>query len=219
MQLRDYYSDKVVPEARNLSNPAQAERSGAQCGVGEHTLSVRTCRRYATVFILTLLMVAGGIFSACEKQEEPSQAQPQTPSASITTSDVDIQGTWECIYPVPMDTTCYLQITFYEHYYSTTCGGQYYNEQHFLHPQWPSGGYFQGWTKANYLVHSGKFYLWNVEVDQSWAAIPFYSNIPPTFDISLNEDTMSLYCIYTRENCPDLDLPEETYYTFVKLNR
>ncbi|MBR0078266.1 MAG: hypothetical protein IJP72_07710, partial [Bacteroidales bacterium] len=67
MRLRDYYSDKVVPEARNLSNPAQAERSGAQCGVGENTLSVRACRRYATVFLLTLLMV----FSACEKQEEP----------------------------------------------------------------------------------------------------------------------------------------------------
>ena len=67
--------------------------------------------------------------------------------------------------------------------------------------------------------NSGKFYLWhNVKADDFWAEIPYCSNIPPTFDVSLNEDTLNLYCIYTRENCPDLDLPEETYYTFVKLN-
>ena len=88
-----------------------------------------------------------------------------------------------------------------------------------MHPQWPSGGYFQGWRKANYLIHSGKFYLWHVVAnDEFWTEMPYYSNIPPTFDISLSEDTMNLYCIYTRENCPDLDLPEETHYTFVKLN-
>ena len=180
-------------------------------------IPMKTTTFFQTLLLVLLMAAGGALFFSCEKLDEPTQEQPQTSSASITTSDVDIQGTWECIYPVPIDTTCYLQITFYEHYYSTTCDGQYYIEQYFLHPQWPSGGYFQGWTKANYLVHSGKFYLWNVEVDQSWAEIPFYSNIPPTFDISLNEDTMSLYCIYTRENCPDLDLPEETHYTFVKL--
>lgn len=169
--------------------------------------------------LLMLLLAAGGTFFSCEKSEELTQEQPQTPAVPITSSDVDIQGTWECVYPEETDTVSYLHVTFFEHYYSTECGGQYYNEQLFLHPQWPSGGYFPGWTKANYLVHNGKFYLWNVEVDQSWAEIPFYSNIPPTFDISLNDDTMNLYCIYTRENCPDLDLPEETHYTFVKLNR
>lgn len=216
MRLRDYHSDKVVPEARNLSNPAQAKRSGAQCGVGEHTLSVRACRRYATVFLLALLMM----FSACEKQEEPAQEEPQTPVAPVTTSDVDIQGTWECIYPEETDEASYLRITFFEHYYSIECDGAYYIERASPQSQWPSGGYFTWQRKANYLIHSEKFYLWhNVKADDFWAEIPYCSNIPPTFDVSLNGDTLNLYCIYTRENCPDLDLPEETQYSFVKLNQ
>ena len=195
MQLRDYHSEKVVPDARNF---------------------VRACRRYATVFLLTLLMV----FSACEKQEEPAQEQSQTPAAPITTSDVDIQGTWECIYPEETDEASYLRITFFEHYYSIECDGAYYIEQASPQSQWPSGGYFTWQRKANYLIHSGKFYLWhNVKADEFWAEIPYCSNIPPTFDVSLNEDTLNLYCIYTRENCPDLDLPEETHYSFVKLNQ
>ena len=60
MRLRDDHSDKVVPEARNLNNPAQAERSGAQCGVESLSHLLRACRRYATVLLLTLLMAAGG---------------------------------------------------------------------------------------------------------------------------------------------------------------
>ena len=60
MRLRDNYSGKVVPEARNLNNPAQAERNGAQCGVKRLPNLVRACRRYATILLLMLLMVAGG---------------------------------------------------------------------------------------------------------------------------------------------------------------
>ena len=73
---------------------------------------------FQALLLLTVLLVAGGTFSACEKQEEPSQVQPQTPTAPITTSDVDIQGTWECIYPEETDEASYLRITFFEHYYS-----------------------------------------------------------------------------------------------------
>lgn len=59
MRLRDRHSDKVVPEARNLNNPAQAERSRAQGGVKRLSHLLRACRRYATVLLLTLLMAAG----------------------------------------------------------------------------------------------------------------------------------------------------------------
>ena len=117
--------------------------------------------------MFALLLAAGGLFVACDKTEDVVTEEPSATPAPITSSDVDIQGTWECIYPEETDTVSYLRVTFYEHYYSTECGGQYYNEQIFLHPQWPSGGYFPGWTNANYLVHNGKFYLWNVYVDQS----------------------------------------------------
>ena len=63
--------------------------------------------------LLLVLLAAGGLFFSCEKPEEPTQEQPQTPSASITTSDVDIQGTWECIYPEETDEASYLRITFF----------------------------------------------------------------------------------------------------------
>ena len=180
---------------------------------------MKTPRTFFRAFLLlTLLVAAGGIFFACEKQEEPAQEQPQTPAASITTSDVDIQGTWECVYPEETDTVSYLHVTFFEHYYSIKCSGSYYIERDL--PQWPSGGYFTWQCKANYLINNGKFYLWhNVSSDEDWVEIPFYSNIPPTFDVSLHDDTLELECLFTHENCPDLDLPEETHYTFVKINR
>lgn len=56
----DYIFDKDVPEARNLNNPAQAERSGAQCGVERRPNPVRACRRYAIVLLLTLLIATVG---------------------------------------------------------------------------------------------------------------------------------------------------------------
>ncbi len=172
---------------------------------------------FRTFLLLTLLVVAGGTFFSCEKPEEQEQEQSRTPAASVTTSDVDIQGTWNCIYPVPTDEESYLHVTFFEHYYTAYCEGPYYVQRYYS-PQWPSGGYFMLRFNANYLIHSGKFYLWHNVSEELFTEIPYRSNIPPTFDVSLNEDTLNLYCIYTRENCPDLDLPEETYYTFVKLN-
>ena len=66
MRLRGYLSGKVVPEARNFNNPAQAERSGAQCGVERLPNFVRACQRYATVFILTLLVAAGGNYAVAQ---------------------------------------------------------------------------------------------------------------------------------------------------------
>ena len=168
--------------------------------------------------LLTLLFVAGGTFLSCEKPEEQDQEQPRTPAASVTTSDVDIQGTWECVYPEVTDDSSSLHVTFFEHYYSTKYNGQYYWEQSVAAPQWPQGGYFTGYERANYLIHSGEFYLWNVELEQSWVEIPFYANIPPTFDAFLHGDTLELECLFTRENCPDLDFPEETHYTFVRIN-
>ena len=51
MRLRDFYLDKVVPEARNLNNPAQAKQSGAQCGVESLPHLLRACRRYATILL------------------------------------------------------------------------------------------------------------------------------------------------------------------------
>ncbi len=62
--------------------------------------------------------------------------------------------------------------------------------------------------------------MWNRELPPAqWTEMPFYANIPPTFDASLHGDTLELQCLFTRENCPNVDLPEEDHYTFVKLNR
>lgn len=169
--------------------------------------------------MFALLLAAGGLFVACDKTEDVVTEEPSATPAPITSSDVDIQGTWECIYPEETDTVSYLRVTFYEHYYSTENYGPYYNEQFWSDLQWPQGSYFTGFMRANYLIHSGKFYLWNVEIEQTWVEIPFYANIPPTFDVSLHGDTLELECLFTHENYPDLDLPEETHYTFVKLNR
>lgn len=179
---------------------------------------MKTSSLFQTLLLVLLVAAGGGLFFSCEKPDEPTQEQPQTPSASITTSDVDIQGTWKCIYPEETDTVSYLHVTFFEHYYSIECSGPYYIER--SSPQWPAGGYFTWQWKANYLIHSGKFYLWHIVDDEDyWSEVPFYSNISPTFDVSLHDDTLELECLFTHENCPDLDLPEETHYTFVKLNR
>ena len=168
--------------------------------------------------LLVLLMAAGGTFVSCEKPEEPTPEKPQTPDVPITSSDVDIQGTWECVYPEETDEESFLRVTFYENFYSINCSGPYYIEKGA--PQWPAGGYFTWQWKANYLINNGKFFLWhNVESEEDWVEIPFYSNIPPTFDVSLHDDTLELECLFTHENCPDLDLPEETHYTFVKTTR
>ena len=62
--------------------------------------------------------------------------------------------------------------------------------------------------------------MWNRELPPAqWTEMPFYANIPPTFDASLHGDTLELQCLFDRENCPNVDLPEEDHYTFVKLNR
>ena len=49
MRLRDFHSDKVVSETRNLNNPRQTERS-VECslGYGGHPQE-KACRRHATI--------------------------------------------------------------------------------------------------------------------------------------------------------------------------
>ena len=169
------------------------------------------------IFLLVLLVAAGG-FNSCEKPEQVEEQQQGPPS--YASSDVDLQGTWDCISLVPSSDTCYLRVTFFEHYFSTDSKGQFYLERFEKNPQWPSGGYFQSWVRCSYLIYNGKFYMWNRELPPAqWTEMPFYANIPPTFDASLHGDTLELQCLFDRENCPNVDLPEEDHYTFVKLNR
>ena len=169
--------------------------------------------------LLLVLLVAAGMLVSCEKLEQAEEQQQQGPP-SYASSDVDLQGTWDCISLVPSSDTCYLRVTFFEHYFSTDIKGWYYLKRYEMNPQWPSGGYFNDWTRCNYLIYNGEFYMWNRELSPvQWVEMPFYANIPPTFDASLHGDTLDLQCLFTRENCPDVDLPDESHYTFVKLNR
>jgi hypothetical protein len=63
MRVREIWKNGGVPEACNLNNPTSAERSGAQCGVGL-PLSIKACRRYATVILLVLLVAGWNIATA-----------------------------------------------------------------------------------------------------------------------------------------------------------
>ncbi|MBQ7734366.1 MAG: thioredoxin [Bacteroidales bacterium] len=57
MQLRDYHSEKVVPDARNF---------------------VRACRRYATVFIFALLVAVGGNNAAAQTDNTSANKPAKT---------------------------------------------------------------------------------------------------------------------------------------------
>lgn len=170
---------------------------------------------FKTLLLLVLLVAAGG-FISCEKPENPNDKPTQTDSVP-TTSDVDIQGTWLLVNPEAGDGDD-LRVIFYKNFFNVICHGSYW-EGYYIHPQWPANGYFVGINNGNYLAQNGKFYLWHVTPFDNFAVIPYNTDILPTFDMTLHGDTLELQCLYTRENCPDLTLPEEDHYTFVKINR
>ncbi len=173
-------------------------------------------RNFFKTLLLLVVLVVGFCFIACEKPENPSD-EPSWADSVPTTSDVNIQGTWLHVNPEVGDNN-YLRVTFYEHYFSVVSDGPSYWGDYTYHPQWPSNGYFVGINNSNYLVHNGKFYMWHTTALDNFAVMPYSPNIPPTFDVFLHGDTLELQCLFTSENCPDLDLPEETHYTFILQN-
>lgn len=137
---------------------------------------------FQTLLLLTLLMAAGGAFFACEKQEEPAQEQPQTPADSITTSDVDIQGTWESIFPIwPEGYGLY--ITFHQKTFEV--------ETHY-----PNSSFFQNGDQGNYLINDNLFYMWHVTPYPNFTEIPFPQNMLPMFRFEMAGDTMKLHYLH-----------------------
>ena len=132
--------------------------------------------------LLTLLMVVGVIFCTCEKQEEPAQELPQTPADSITTSDVDIQGTWESISPVwPEGYGLY--ITFHQNTFEV--------ETHY-----PQSSFFQHGDQGNYLIDDNLFYMWHVTPYPNFTEVPFPQDMLPMFRFEMAGDTMKLHYLY-----------------------
>ena len=134
------------------------------------------------LLVLLLAAVEGALFYSCEKPDEPTQEQPQTPSASITTSDVDIQGTWESVFPVwPEGYGLY--ITFPQN----TCE---------VETLYPNGSFFQNGDQGNYLVHNNSFYMWHVTPYPNFIVTPFPQDLPPMFRFEMAGDTMKLHYLY-----------------------
>ena len=149
--------------------------------------------------LLTLLFVAGGTFFSCEKTEE--QEQSRTPTASVTTSDVDIQGTWESIFPVwPEGYGLY--ITFHQNTFEV--------ETHY-----PNSSFFQNGDHGNYLINDNLFYMWHVTPYPNFIEIPFPQDMLPMFRFEMAGDTMKLHYLYGAMPQPGNSYP--TRYELIKI--
>ena len=163
---------------------------------------MKTTTFFRTLLLVLLMAAAGGTFFSCEKPEEPTQEQPQTPSATITTSDVDIQGTWECVRP-QMSGDNYIRITFAQQLYSVDG----------YHP-FPTTCMFNPQEVGNYLIRDSLFYMWHTTVWPNSAEMPFQENIAPMFRVSFKGDTLCLRYMYglTQDYMAQL-----TFWEFVRI--
>ena len=152
-----------------------------------------------TLFLLALMVVAG-MFLSCEKQEDPTQEAPKTPVASVTTSDVDIQGTWECISPTWGEEYS-LSVIFHS------------NNTYEVEAYYPSEqvSFFQSGERGNYIINDNLFYMWHVTRWANFTVVPFPEELPPMFDVSLQDDTLTLTSKYAQITYSGPSVPPRTY--------
>ena len=132
--------------------------------------------------MFALLFAAGGLFVACDKTEDVVTEEPSATPAPITSSDVDIQGTWESVFPVwPEGYGLY--ITFHQKTFEV--------ETHY-----PNGSFFQHGDQGNYLIRDSLFYMWHVTPYPNFTIVPFPQDLPPMFRFEMAGDTMKLHYLY-----------------------
>ena len=160
---------------------------------------MKTTTFFRTLLLVLLMAAAGGTFFSCEKPEEPTQEQPQTPSATITTSDVDIQGTWECISPT-WGEEYGLFVIFYSNTYEVEA---YYPSEQV--------SFFQSGERGNYIINDSLFYMWHVTRWANFTVVPFPEELPPMFDVSLQDDILTLTYKYSQIAYIGPSVPPRTY--------
>lgn len=137
-------------------------------------------------YFLALVIFCGCLFSCTKEETETGETAENSVQSSA------ICGTWKWQFNLLQEDE-YLRIIFSEHSYRVESRYLYcYGDtciQHNCH--------FYNQEQGNYKIEDGKFYRWHVTPLPNFAEIPYQEGLAPTFNVTLNGDTLELKYLHS----------------------